>query len=178
MLDIKRIRETPEEVKEGLKRRWMDPALVDAVLELDLRRRTLVTEVDTLKATRNNVSKSIGIRVKAGEDITAIKEEMRLLGDDIAAKDAEIRKVEEAFRAAMLRIPNVPNKDIATGPDSSCNRDVRHVGQERVFDFEPLDHIALGERLGIFDFPRGVKRWYSFPLSSVARSSCSQPPPL
>lgn len=157
MLDIKRIRETPEEVREGLKRRWMDTGLVDTVLELDQRRRALVTEVDALKAKRNEVSKSIGVRVKAGENITAVKEEMRRLGDDIAAKDGEIRTVEESFRAAMLRIPNVPNKDIATGPDSSCNRDVRHVGQEPTFDFEPLDHITLGERLGIFDFPRGVK---------------------
>ncbi len=157
MLDIKRIRETPEEVREGLKRRWMDTGLVDTVLELDQRRRALVTEVDALKAKRNEVSKSIGVRVKAGEDITAVKEEMRRLGDDIAAKDGEIRTVEKSFRAAMLRIPNVPSKDIATGPDSSCNRDVRHVGQEPTFDFEPLDHITLGERLGIFDFPRGVK---------------------
>ncbi len=157
MLDIKRIRETPEEIREGLKRRWMDPGLVDTVLELDGRRRSLVTEVDAFKAKRNEVSKSIGARVKAGEDVAAVKEEMRRLGDDIAARDADIRAGEEAFRTAMLRLPNVPNKDIATGPDSSCNRDVRHVGQEPTFDFEPLDHIALGERLGIFDFPRGVK---------------------
>lgn len=157
MLDIKRIRETPDEVREGLVRRCMDTALVDTVLELDGRRRTLVTEVDALKAKRNGVSKSIGARVKAGEDVTAVKEEMRLLGDEIAAKDAEIRSVEEAFRTAMLRIPNVPNKDIVTGPDSSANRDVRHVGVEPTFDFEPLDHITLGEKLGIFDFPRGVK---------------------
>lgn len=157
MLDIKRIRETPDEVREGLRRRWMEPGLVDEVLALDGRRRTLITEVDALKARRNEVSKSIGARVKAGEDVTAVKEEMRRLGDDIAAKDGEIRAAEEAFRTAMLRIPNVPNKDIATGPDSSANRDVRHVGREPVFDFAPLDHIALGERLGIFDFPRGVK---------------------
>lgn len=157
MLDIKRIRETPDEVREGLVRRCMDTALVDTVLELDGRRRTLVTEVDALKAKRNGVSKSIGARVKAGEDVTAVKEEMRQLGDEIAAKDGEIRSVEEALRTAMLRIPNVPNKDIVTGPDSSANRDVRHVGVEPTFDFEPLDHITLGEKLGIFDFPRGVK---------------------
>ncbi len=157
MLDIKRIRETPEEIREGLTRRWMDTSLVDDVLEIDTRRRTLITEVDALKAKRNGVSKSIGVRVKAGEDISAVKEEMRLLGDEIAAKDVEIRALEEAFRTAMLRIPNVPCKTIATGPDSSHNRDIRHVGQEPTFDFEPLDHITLGEKLGIFDFPRGVK---------------------
>ena len=157
MLDIKRIRERPEEVREGLRRRWMDTGLVDAVLELDARRRALVTEADALKAKRNEVSKSIGARIKAGEDASAAKEETRALGDAIAAKDVEIRETEAAFREAMLRIPNVPNKDIATGPDSSANRDVRHVGTEPTFDFQPLDHIALGERLGIFDFPRGVK---------------------
>ena len=157
MLDIKRIRENTDEVREGLKRRWMDTALVDNVLELDAKRRTLITEVDALKARRNEVSKSIGIRIKAGEDVTAAKDEIRSLGDEITAKDGAIRETEEAFRTAMLRIPNVPNKDIATGPDSSCNRDVRHVGTEPTFGFEPLDHIALGEKLGIFDFPRGVK---------------------
>ena len=157
MLDIKRIRERPDEVREGLKRRWMDTALVDNVLELDAKRRALVTETDALKAKRNEVSKSIGARVKAGEDVEAVKAEMRAVGDAIAAKDVEIRATEEAFREAMLRIPNVPNKDIATGPDSSANRDVRHVGTMPTFDFQPLDHIALGEKLGIFDFPRGVK---------------------
>ena len=157
MLDIKRIRERPDEVREGLKRRWMDTALVDNVLELDAKRRALVTETDALKAKRNEVSKSIGERVKAGEDVEAVKAEMRAVGDAIAAKDVEIRATEEAFREAMLRIPNVPNKDIATGPDSSANRDVRHVGTMPTFDFQPLDHIALGEKLGIFDFPRGVK---------------------
>ena len=139
MLDIKRIRERPDEVREGLKRRWMDTALVDNVLELDAKRRALVTETDALKAKRNEVSKSIGARVKAGEDVEAVKAEMRAVGDAIAAKDVEIRK------------------DIATGPDSSANRDVRHVGTMPTFDFQPLDHIALGEKLGIFDFPRGVK---------------------
>ncbi len=157
MLDIKRIRETPDEVREGLKRRWMDAGLVDDVLALDARRRALVTEVDALKAKRNEVSKSIGVRVKAGEDVSAVKEEMRQVGDAITAKDADIRAVDEAFRAAMLRIPNVPNADIVTGPDSSANREVRHVGEAPTFDFKPLDHIELGEKLGIFDFPRGVK---------------------
>ena len=157
MLDIKRIRERPDEIREGLKRRWMDTALVDNVLELDAKRRALVTETDALKAKRNDVSKSIGARVKAGEDVEAVKAEMRAVGDAIAAKDVEIRETEAAFREAMLRIPNVPNKDIATGPDSSGNRDVRHVGTMPTFDFKPLDHIALGEKLGIFDFPRGVK---------------------
>ena len=128
MLDIKRIRERPDEIREGLKRRWMDTALVDNVLELDAKRRALVTETDALKAKRNDVSKSIGARVKAGEDVEAVKAEMRAVGDAIAAKDVEIRETEAAFREAMLRIPNVPNKDIATGPDSSGNRDVRHVG--------------------------------------------------
>ena len=157
MLDIKRIRERPDEVREGLKRRWMDTALVDDVLALDAKRRALVTETDALKAKRNEVSKSIGARVKAGEDVETVKAEMRAVGDAIAAKDAEIRETEAAFREAMLRIPNVPNAAIATGPDSSANRDVRHVGTMPAFAFEPLDHIALGEKLGIFDFPRGVK---------------------
>lgn len=157
MLDIKRFRESPDEIREGLTRRNMSTEPVDQVLALDTERRTLITQVDVLKKQRNDESKRIGALVKAGEDTTAIKEAVRKLGDEITAADTRIREVEEGLRELMLRIPNVPCKTIPTGPDSSANRVARFVGTEPKFDFQPLDHIQLGEKLGIFDFPRAVK---------------------
>lgn len=165
MLDIKRIRENAGDVREGLKRRCMPEDMVDQVLALDGERRTLVTEADELKKARNEKSKAIGQMMKSGQDVAPVKEEVRKIGDRIAEIDARIREVETELENVMLRIPNVPCKTIPTGPDASANRVVREVGALPTFDFKPLDHIELGDKLGIFDLPRGVKLTGSgFPL--------------
>ena len=165
MLDIKRIRENFDEVAEGLRRRGADLALAENARDLDVKRRTLVTQTDELKTQRNARSKEIGALKKAGQNTDAVQADVRAIGDRIMELDAEIRSVEEALEAAMLRIPNVPCKTIPTGPDASANRVAKVEGAEPVFAFKPLDHIALGEKLGLFDLPRGVKMTGSgFPL--------------
>ncbi len=165
MLDIKRIREKPDEIREGLTRRGADGATLDRVIELDRARRGLVTQVEELKNTRNSDSKKIGVLKKSGADTTALQAGVRATGDRITAMDEEIRVIEATLGEAMLRIPNVPCRTIPTGPDASANRVVRHVGEARPLDFTPQDHVALGERLGIFDFPRATRMSGSgFPL--------------
>jgi seryl-tRNA synthetase len=165
MLDIKRIREKPDEIREGLTRRGADGATLDRVIELDRARRGLVTQVEELKNTRNSDSKKIGMLKKSGADTTALQADVRATGDRITAMDEEIRVIEATLGEAMLRIPNVPCRTIPTGPDASANRVVRHVGEARPLDFTPQDHVALGERLGIFDFPRATRMSGSgFPL--------------
>ncbi len=146
MLDIKRIREKTDEVREGLARRGMNSDLIDQVLTFDKERRALITEADELKNKRNTVSKEIGIRKKNGEDTSAIQTEMRAIGDRVAAIDTLLRDVEENQRNVMLSIPNVPCATIPTGSDASANRVAKVQGEPRVFDFEPLDHIAIGAR--------------------------------
>ena len=165
MLDIRRIRENFEEVAEGLRRRGADVALAESARDLDAQRRALVLKADELKTQRNARSKEIGALKKAGQDTEAVQADVRAIGDAIAALDEELRQVEESLESAMLRIPNVPCATIPTGPDASANRVVRHHGEALAFDFAPRDHIALGERLGLFDLPRGVKITGSgFPL--------------
>ena len=165
MLDIKRIRENFEEVAEGLRRRGADVALVEKARDLDANRRALVTKTDELKTSRNMRSKEIGALKKAGQNTDAVQAEVRAIGDQIAVLDDQIRQVEEELQTAMLRIPNVPCKTIPTGPDSSANRVVRFEGTAPTFVFKPLDHIALGEKLGIFDLQRATKITGSgFPL--------------
>jgi seryl-tRNA synthetase len=165
MLDIKRIREKPDEIREGLTRRGADGATLDRVIELDRARRGLVTQVEELKNTRNSDSKKIGMLKKSGADTTALQAGVRATGDRITAMDEELRVIEATLGEAMLRIPNVPCRTIPTGPDASANRVVRHVGEASTFDFVPQDHVALGERLGIFDFPRATRMSGSgFPL--------------
>lgn len=157
MLDIKRIRENADEVREGLMRRNMGTDSVDKVLTLDGERRALVTESDILKSKRNASSKQIGQLMRTGGDVDAIKAEVKEIGERIDTIDTRLREVDVDLRTTMLSIPNIPSKTIVTGTDESFNKVVRHVGEPRTFDFAPQDHMILGEKLGIFDFPRGVK---------------------
>ena len=165
MLDIKRIRENFDEVAEGLKRRGMTLELLEKARDLDELRRRLVTETDALKMERNARSKEIGALKKAGADTTDVQAAVRALGEEIAAKDEALRDTEEELRGVMLNIPNVPCPAIPSGHDASANREVRKAGTAPVFDFEPRDHIELGEQLGLFDLPRAAKITGSaFPL--------------
>jgi seryl-tRNA synthetase len=171
MLDIKRIREHFDEVAEGLSRRGAELALAETARDLDAKRRAIVVQADELKTQRNARSKEIGALKKAGQNTDAVQADVRLIGEQITALDEELRQTEEALETAMLRIPNVPCKTIPTGPDATANRVVRSWGSTPSFTFKPLDHIALGEKLGLFDLPRGVKITGSgFPLMKGAGS--------
>ena len=157
MIDIKKIREDFDAVVAAEARRGIDSAAIAAVRDLDERRRALVGETEALKAKRNAASKEIGKLAREGGDVAAAKEEMRRVGDRISEIDRELSAVEGDLRSALLAIPNLPASDIPTGADSSANVEVRRSGEWKEPDFKVLDHIAVGEKLGIFDFPRGVK---------------------
>ncbi len=156
MLDIKLIREQPDFVRAQLARRGADTAQVDEVLAFDEQRRALLKEVETLKATRNAVSKEIGKMKDAAERDAKIAE-MRTVGDRIAELDREVAAVEERQRAVMLEIPNLPHPDVPNGASEHDNIVVRTEGEPRAFGFTPRPHWELGEALGIIDFERGVK---------------------
>jgi seryl-tRNA synthetase len=156
MLDIKLIREQPEFVKAGIARRGDDPAIIDQILTLDARRRELLNQVETLKATRNAVSKEIGKMKDAAERDAKIAE-MRGVGDLIAALDREVAEIEREWQMQMLLVPNLPHPDVPTGSSEHDNVVVRTEGRPREFGFTPKPHWELGEQLGIIDFERGVK---------------------
>ncbi len=157
MIDIKKLRDEFDETAAALARRGVERAALENARDLDVRRRALVSETESLKAKRNAASKDIGRIAKEGGDVAAAKEEMRKVGDRIAEIDRELAVVERDLRSALLSIPNIPAPEIPTGADSSSNVVVRKVGEWKDPDFKILDHMAVGEKLGIFDFPRGVK---------------------
>jgi seryl-tRNA synthetase len=156
MLDIKYLRDRTDEARERLAGKKAGE-LLDPLLELDRERRSLLTEVEQLKNQRNVVSKQIGIRKKAGEDISDVQAEMRQLGDRISEADQTIREIEERFQDQLLRLPNLPHASTPPGSDASHNVEVKRVGEPRTFDFEPKPHWEIGEKLGFFDFERGAK---------------------
>ncbi len=157
MIDIRKLRDEFDATVAALARRGVERERLEKARDLDERRRELVGETETLKAKRNAASKEIGAVAKVGGDISKVKEEMRRVGDRIAEIDRELATVEHDLRETLLMIPNIPAPEIPTGPDSSTNVVVRKVGEWKEPDFEVLDHMKVGEKLGIFDFPRGVK---------------------
>jgi seryl-tRNA synthetase len=156
MLDINLIREKPDLVRKMLADRQMDTSPVDAILRLDERRRSVLSEAEVLKAERNAVSKEIG-RMKAAADRQAKIEAMRTVGDQIAAFDKDLSDIEEELRSVAATIPNLADPRTPYGKDENENVVLRTVGDLPKFDFEPKVHWELGPALGIIDFERGVK---------------------
>lgn len=152
MLDIKIIRENPEEVKRRVNTRNGDfSQYVDDIIRIDAERRAISTDNDALKAKQNAVSKQIPQMKKNGEDTTAIMAEMKELAEKIKADDAKIAELEAKQKTLLLNIPNMPNKDIAIGKDDTENVEIRKFSEPTKFGFEPKAHWDLGKDLGILD---------------------------
>ena len=136
MLDIALIREQPEQVKGALRSLNADPLQVDTVLALDARRRTLLKEVEALRAERNRVSKQIS-QLRDQTEREQLIAEMRQVGDRIVELEAQLRQVESDLKTAMLAVPNLPHGSVPAGPDETHNVVLRGWGELPVFDFEP-----------------------------------------
>ena len=156
MISIELIRENPDVVRNGMKKRGQDPAPVDSVIELDVKRRELIQEVETLKAERNVASKEIG-QTKDKDERQAKIEAMRVVGDKIKSLEDELSEVEDGYLANISIIPNVPMDVVPEGFSDDDNIVEREEGDVPQFDFEPKPHWDLGPELGIIDFERGVK---------------------
>lgn len=156
MLDIKILRTQPEIITEALKKRYSDLDITPAI-ELDKKRRELLTVVEQKKATQNEITKKIPAMKKAGENTDEIFAEMRQLSGEISEIDKQVSEIDEELRNFMLKIPNIPNSEIPVGPDDSANVEVRKYGEPRTFDFEPKAHWDIGTNLNILDFERGTK---------------------
>ena len=153
MLSLQFIRENPELVREALQKRQSDES-IDDILALDEQRRSLLSDVESLKARRNEVSKQIG---KTGEKPPQLIEEMRHMGDRIKALDEQIGTIEGQLNDRLLRVPNIPHASVPVGKDESDNVELRKWGEVREFSFTPIPHWELGESLDIIDFERGAK---------------------
>ncbi|MFO1475526.1 MAG: serine--tRNA ligase [Verrucomicrobiota bacterium] len=160
MLDIKIIREKPDQVRQRLAARGAgDEALVDRILAEDEKRRKLLAEVEVLKSQRNKVSKEIGALMgqKKVEEAEARKKETREMGDRIAALDAEVKSVDAARDALMLQVPNLPHDTVPLGKSAEDNPVIRTHGEKRAYEFKPKTHVELCESLRLVDFARAAK---------------------
>ena len=128
MLDIKRIREDFDNVKKAVESRGKGDYNIGHAIELDDRRRDLLSEVEALKAKQNRDSKQIPKMKKAGEDTTELMAEMKKLSDNISALDEQVKAVQTELRELLLGIPNTPNPESPVGKDDSDNVEIRKWG--------------------------------------------------
>lgn len=156
MLDVKRIRMNPDEVKDLLNKRGGDYP-IDEVLDLDKERRDLLQEVEAKKAEQNKASKEVGMKKAKGEDAEDIIASLGSLSDEISEMDKKVKEVEEKIHTLLLGIPNTPDAKVPVGESDEENIEVFKWGEPRDFDFEAKAHWDLGVDLGILDFERATK---------------------
>ena len=156
MLDIKLVRDRPDEVKARLATVGVPVEDVEGLLEADRTRRAGIAELESLRAQRTQRSKGIRKITDADEREGAVRA-MRELGERIGQLEHQVAAQETAFQRRLLELPNLPHPDVPVGADESENRVVRSEGDLPDFSFQPHPHWELGETLGILDFARGAK---------------------
>ncbi len=155
MLDLIRIRNNPQAVADALAKKGFK-ADFDEVIAWDDMRKALITDVEQLKAQKNKVSAQIPVLKKAGQPVEPIFEEMRKLGDEIAASDAKIAELIANINDTLACMPNIPDDDLLAG-EKENNQVVKTGGKKPEFDFTPKNHVDLCTDLGLIDYERGVK---------------------
>jgi seryl-tRNA synthetase len=166
VIDLKRLRQDPDGSRASLARR-ADPSLmavVDAVLELDRRRRELLVQAEAIKAERNAATEEVARRKRAKEPADELMATLKTSGETVRRLDSELREIEARLETEALGIPNFPADEIPDG-DASANRVLRSWGEPPRFDFQPRPHWELGVILGLLDLAAGAKITGSgFPL--------------
>ena len=157
MLDPAIIRERTEDVRRSLELRGSDTGPVNRFLAADQERRQLLQRAEALKQERNRATDEIARSRRDGTDASERIAAMKKLSGEIKDLDAQIREVEEKLRPILLEMPNLPHPSVPHGVGAQDNPVLRTVGQPTQLDFEPKDHVTLGENLGILDLERAAK---------------------
>jgi seryl-tRNA synthetase len=155
MLDLRYVRENPEAVAENCRNRGV-AADIGLVVGLADRRSELIQELNELKQQQNQLAKSVGGE-RDPERRQSLIAESRRMKEAIPEKETELHMVEGRLRKEMLKIPNMTHPDSPIGKDDTENVELRRIGEIPTFDFEPRDHVELGESLRIIDFEAGTK---------------------
>ena len=157
MIDIKLIKENPEDVVARLAAKGKDAETeIKRILELDEERRSLIAETENKKAEQNKQTKLVPQLKKEGKDVTPIFAKMKELGAEVKAGEAKLAEVEAEYNDLMLGLPNLPDRDLAPGGKEN-NEPIRYYGEPHVFDFTPKNHVDLCTSCGLIDYERGVK---------------------
>lgn len=157
MIDIKLIRENPDDVKSKLAARGMKTDSVDSLIRLDSERRSLIQKVENLKNERNTASEEIARLKKEKKDASDKISSMKKISDEIKSLDIELREIEKQIDKVLIDIPNIQHGDVPIGKDASENVQVKIWGNKPDNEIKYLDHVELGKKLDILNFDIGAK---------------------
>ena len=164
MISLKKLRNTAKSFKEKLTLK-QDNTNLDNILNLDEKTRDLKTKANNLRSLRNSASEAIGFAKKQGLDASKSINETRELGDSLKEIESELNLVENQLNLLLFQVPNLPHDSVPEGKNEEANIEIRSWGKKPSFDFEPKNHLELGQSLELFDFQRGAKLSGSgFPL--------------
>ena len=157
MLDIRYIKEKPDEVIARLAKKGKDAKEeIGQILELDVKRRDLIRATEDIKAEQNRTNKLIPQYKKEGKDVSAIFAQMKELSAKTKEIDEQLKEVDTQITSLMLGLPNLPDEDLLPGGKEN-NEPLRYFGEPKTFDFEPKNHVDLCTDLGLIDYDRGTK---------------------
>lgn len=158
MIDLKLLRENPDVVRASQRTRGEDSALVDQLLEADARRREAISAADAARAEQKAFSKSMGqqMRTATDEEKAALREQGKAKAEAVKAVEAKQAEAEQAVHDLQMKLSNVVEEGAPAGGEDDYVV-LEHVGEPTEFDFEPKDHLELGESLGLIDMKRGTK---------------------
>ena len=157
MIDIKYLREKPEEIKARIKKREMDlDSVVDEILTVDAQKREQMGKIEAMKAEKNAASKQIPQIKKAGGDISEVMAKLKEIGVLIADGETVIKELDDKQTELLLSLPNLPDEDVCAGGKEQ-NEPVRYFGEKPQFAFPMKNHVELCEGLGMIDYQRGAK---------------------
>jgi seryl-tRNA synthetase len=157
MLDIKLIRDNPDKVREGLKKRNQEIDL-SGIIALDEEKRKLTMELNLLQEKRNKSSEEVGKLKRAGtEPGQDVLDGINLIRKEIQDKEAIASELDKKIADILLNIPNLPDDSVPVGKSAADNKVVRQNGEETKLDFKPKHHWEIGEKLGIIDFAAAAK---------------------
>ncbi|MDR3403684.1 MAG: serine--tRNA ligase, partial [Chthoniobacter sp.] len=158
MLDLGFVRNNLELVEAKLRARNADPAaLLGDFRALDKSRREAITQSETLKARRNELSQQVGALKKAGQDASAVMDETRALKEKLDELEKAAAEFDERMRLALSRVPNLTRDEVPVGKSEADNPALKYWGEKPKFDFEPKAHWDVGAELGILDLERATK---------------------
>ena len=174
MLDVQTLRNDIQTVTDKLIERRNFTLDVSAFVTLESERKTVQSDTESLQAQRNSISKEIGHAKKSGDEDKASKlmSQVSEFADRLKSNEEKLGSIQEKIHALLSEIPNVPNDSVPIGKTEEDNVEVKKVGEPRSYDFEPQDHVDLGEKLNALDFERATKitgSRFSLMTGAVAR---------
>lgn len=157
MLDLKLIRENPEQIKHALAKKQVPESLITELLELDQRRRSLLQEAEQLKQKRNQANDQIAQAKKQGKSAEDVIGQMKITSQKISELDGIVDDIDTKISNIILTVPNIPDSSVPVGTGATANQVIRQWGKQPVFSFKPKDHIELAQKLGWISFERAAK---------------------